>query len=558
MSPSSCGALEPLEHSVLIHADPAGQHAAVGMLSHLIVALLAQLARMLQGTWSALMDLSLPRFARLDDGALPKTKLWPITEQPPSSPVSAGDGNRTRTPSPCYQLDDISSASSIGDTSINDYKLPRSIESAHSITQVGSIVFSSDDDVPLSSGQEDRRKVRRRKLCQNDQPGPTEVPEYLPKPRERAVDIPIYNPTPWDRPVDGPIIGVRPVGDLMCDPMLREWPVDDRIFEPKTELRPVGGQTLRESPVDALVYKPTPRERPGGEKPYGPMPRERPVEVPKLKGRPVDGSGYELMPEELGRPVDEKAEEPTSGETPVDDEAYEPMPDADPRLVIRPVDVMAYEPTPRDVPVDNQMIMRQPADGEKSIPTTDGRPTAWPKTIIRPKEGEVDPEAVPLLHKAPPPTKVPEWSDGEVMPLIIIEHNSGVPVGSDILLPQSLEMNNSEDQGVLSALMSPNWVRKGHSQDMPAEGSIFDVSPDIPGFHMRPAGGGVQPADITQPPPRNYVGFNNPFFEAPIAFAQCQNTSGMDTTTTVPIYNIPNISSIVTFGRGSINRSDGG
>ena len=32
-SPSSCEALEPLEHSVLIHADPAGQHAAVGTLS---------------------------------------------------------------------------------------------------------------------------------------------------------------------------------------------------------------------------------------------------------------------------------------------------------------------------------------------------------------------------------------------------------------------------------------------------------------------------------------------------------------------------------------------
>ena len=32
-SPSSYGALEPLEHSVLIHADPVGQHAAVGMLS---------------------------------------------------------------------------------------------------------------------------------------------------------------------------------------------------------------------------------------------------------------------------------------------------------------------------------------------------------------------------------------------------------------------------------------------------------------------------------------------------------------------------------------------
>ena len=61
---------------------------------------------------------------------------------------------------------------------------------------------------------------------------------------------------------------------------------------------------------------------------------------------------------------------------------------------------------------------------------------------------------------------------------------------------------------------------------------------------MRPAGGGVQPVEITQPPPSNYVGFNNPFFGAPIAFAQCQNTSGMDTTTTVPIYKIPKDSSI--------------
>ena len=49
-------------------------------------------------------------------------------------------------------------------------------------------------------------------------------------------------------------------------------------------------------------------------------------------------------------------------------------------------------------------------------------------------------------------------------------------------------MNNSGDQGVLSAPISPNRVRKGHSQDMPAEGSLFDVSLDIPGFHMRPAG----------------------------------------------------------------------
>ena len=76
-----------------------------------------------EDTVQALMDLSLPRYARLGDGVLPKTKLWTITEKPLSSPVSARDGNRTCTLSPCYQLDDISSASS-----------------APSITPVGSIV----------------------------------------------------------------------------------------------------------------------------------------------------------------------------------------------------------------------------------------------------------------------------------------------------------------------------------------------------------------------------------------------------------------------------------
>ena len=263
-------------------------------------------------------------------------------------------------------------------------------------------------------------------------------------------------------------------------------------------------------------------------------------------------------PKSLGRLVDEKADEPTPEETPVDDEAYKLMPErrpaADPRLLIRPVYGVAYEPTPRDGPVDNQTLMRRPADGEKSVPMTEGGPAAGTKMVTRPKERSFDPEAVLLMHEAPPPSELPEWADGEVMPLIIIEHNSGVviprttdgrvPVSTDILLPQSPGMNNPEDQGVLSVPLSPNRVRQGHSQDMPAEGSIFDVSLDVPGFHMRPAGGGEQPVEITQPPPSNYVGFNNPFFGAPIAFAQCQNTSGMDAITTLPIYNIPKDSSI--------------
>ena len=218
-----------------------------------------------------------------------------------------------------------------------------------------------------------------------------------------------------------------------------------------------------------------------------------------------------------------------------------------------PVDIPAYEPTPRERPTDDPTLRGRPVDDPNSEPTTSERPADGPKSEPKPKERPVDPKTVPLMYKPPPPADLPEWSDSEVMPLIIIENSSvvekprttdGLLLIGDILLPQSPEVTSFEDQGALSAPMSPNRVRKGHSQDMPAEGSIFDVSPDVPGFNMRPAGGGVQTTEITQPSPSNYVGFNNPFFGAPIAFAQCHNTSGMDTTTTVPIYNIPKDSNI--------------
>ena len=135
-----------------------------------------------EDTVQALMDLSLPRFSTLGDGVLPKTEPWPVTEKSPASPVSARDGNRTRTPSPCFELDDIPSASSVGDTSTNEYKLTLSSDTEDSVTPVGSLVISSEKDVPLSSGQEDRRKVRKRDPRPRGQPRPTDVSEYVPTP----------------------------------------------------------------------------------------------------------------------------------------------------------------------------------------------------------------------------------------------------------------------------------------------------------------------------------------------------------------------------------------
>ena len=182
------------------------------------------------------------------------------------------------------------------------------------------------------------------------------------------------------------------------------------------------------------------RVRPVGSKAKDVVPEERPVDNPKP----------------MGKPVDVRAEEPRSEAKPGDDEAYEPMPQngpiADPRIAIGPVKPIMYELTPRDEGCDNQSNMRRPADGEKSVPTTDGRPATGPKTIIRPKGGEAETEAVPLLHEAPPPSEVPDCSDGEAMPLIIIDNNSEMLAptktdkrllaDSDNMLPKSHEMNS--------------------------------------------------------------------------------------------------------------------
>ena len=263
-------------------------------------------------TVQALMDLSLPRFTKLDDGVIQKTKPWSVSANSPVSPTSAEDGNRTRTPSPCMDLDELSSDGSVTGASPQDFKVTLMYDSEDSCTPVGSIVFSSDEDLPLSPGQEDRRKVRKRTTRPLSQPG--------------LIDGPATEPTPVERPVE-----------TKTDPMMDK--------PPEAEL-PVGSDT-------------------------------------------------EIMP-----------------------------------LII----------------IENSLVVEKPK-------TTDG-----------------------LL-----------------------------PIGSEILLPRSTEMASAEDRDALSAPLSPNRVREGHSQDMPAEGSIFDVSPDLPGFNMRPAGGGLQPVEITPPPPSTYV-----------------------------------------------------
>ena len=94
----------------------------------------------------------------------------------------------------------------------NDYKLTLLYDTEDSVTPVGSLVISSEEDVPLSSGQEDRPKVRKCDPRPRGQPRPTDVSEYVPTPRERPVDVPVYKPTPRESLVDDPTLRVGPAG----------------------------------------------------------------------------------------------------------------------------------------------------------------------------------------------------------------------------------------------------------------------------------------------------------------------------------------------------------
>ena len=141
-----------------------------------------------QDTVQALMDLSLPRFTKLDDVMIPKTKPWPVAENSPASPTSAEDGNRTCTPSPCMDLDELSTDGSVTDVSPRDFKVTLLYDSEDSCTPVGSIVFSSDEDLPLSAGQKDRRKTRKHDTRPLSQPGLIDGPATEPTPRESPVE----------------------------------------------------------------------------------------------------------------------------------------------------------------------------------------------------------------------------------------------------------------------------------------------------------------------------------------------------------------------------------
>ena len=166
-----------------------------------------------------------------------------------------------------------------------------------------------------------------------------------------------------------------------------------------------------------------------------------------------------------------------------------------------------------------------------------GRPANDPAMMEPSVKNEED-----TVTKGQSVDETPEWSDSDSEPLIKLKDTSVVemarllsPKLSEQLTPRSPAAIVFDNQGDSSSPLSPNRVQTGRSQDMPTKRSIFDVSPDLPGFVMRPAGAAPKLTEITPKTMSVFDSFNDLFFGAPIAFTQCTTIPGSDAPMTLPV-----------------------
>ena len=173
----------------------------------------------------------------------------------------------------------------------------------------------------------------------------------------------------------------------------------------------------------------------------------------------------------------------------------------------------------------------------------------WSVSMCRPADGS-DGQTPPstgvqaLVPTVRPQSDEPELSSASSSPLVgqidvpVVKPVEPVrlssPPLSEHLSPRSPAMIAFEDLEDSSTPLSPNRVQTGRSQNMPADGNIFGVSPDTPAFVRRTSVPGA-----AFPMLLAFDSFSDPFFSAPIAFAQCDMIPWSDAPVTLPVHAMP-------------------
>ena len=124
-----------------------------------------------------------------------------------------------------------------------------------------------------------------------------------------------------------------------------------------------------------------------------------------------------------------------------------------------------------------------------------------------------------------PTLRLPESPD--LLPSFGISSSSSSP---------TLPWGTSEDS---SPTFSPNRVREGHSQDVPDEGNLLNVSPLSPGFVVRPTrGSGAAPFEGVLLPTM-LEDFDDSVLGDPISYARFEQFPGSESPLSLPVYAWP-------------------
>ena len=140
--------------------------------------------------------------------------------------------------------------------------------------------------------------------------------------------------------------------------------------------------------------------------------------------------------------------------------------------------------------------------------------------------GQPDPHA-----KDFPTLQLSESSD--LLPSFRLSSSSSSP---------TLPWGTAEDS---SPSFSPNRVREGHSQNVPGEGSLFNVSPLSPELVVRPTleGGVAQSEGVLLPTMLD--NFDDSILGDPISYARIEQLPGSESPLSLPVYAWPSSSAFL-------------
>ena len=146
--------------------------------------------------------------------------------------------------------------------------------------------------------------------------------------------------------------------------------------------------------------------------------------------------------------------------------------------------------------------------------------------------------STPAVDTAAPVVRQPDTKAKEVPTLRLSESPDLLPsFGLSSPSPSStLPWSTAEDS---SPPFSPNRVREGHSQDVPDEGSLFNVSPLSPGLIVRlTQEGGAAPSEGFMLPTM-LEDFDDSVLGDPISYARFEQFPGSESPLSLPVYAWP-------------------